>query len=290
MKKILCKIFNIPYWVKILLSVVSFAGVAIVLWQEVNNPIVYLFYCFATYCTCFIGYDVARLIRHINKKVKTIKADESNTGITKKYLTDLQFKVQVGICASIVVDLLYVAFKVISGVIEKSIWLLTIGIYHFILEIVRVILFVGIIKKTKNSEVDESKYYLLTTIILTVSLLPICGIMVLVLKSNSSFVYEGYLIYISAMYTFFTVIKTLIDVIKFKKLNSLLMSATKEVGLVASAVSVFALQTAMLTQFSSDDSLSYTLNIITSGFVVMFIVVVCVGMFVKSKRSCIKGE
>lgn len=53
------------------------------------------------------------------------------------------------------------------------------------------------------------------------------GITILVVSKNSGFTYPGMLIYLMALYTFYAVISAVMNVIKFRKYGSPVMSAAK---------------------------------------------------------------
>ena len=57
-----------------------------------------------------------------------------------------------------------------------------------------------------------------------------------------------------AMYAFYNIITAVMNVVKYRKYRSPVMSAAKVVSLAAALVSMLSLETAMLTQFGSTDS------------------------------------
>ena len=56
-----------------------------------------------------------------------------------------------------------------------------------------------------------------------------------------------------AMYAFYNIITAVMNVVKYRKYRSPVMSAAKVVSLAATLVSMLSLETAMLTQFGSTD-------------------------------------
>ena len=79
------------------------------------------------------------------------------------------------------------------------------------------------------------------------------AIVVIVVKQNKGFEYAGFLIYAMALYAFYAVITSVINVVKFRKYGSPIMSAAKAINLTAALVSMLSLETAMLAQFGEDD-------------------------------------
>ena len=58
-------------------------------------------------------------------------------------------------------------------------------------------------------------------------LLFVGGMIVLMVRTNSGFTYPGYIIYLSALYTFYTMITVVVNVVKFRKSGSPILSAAK---------------------------------------------------------------
>lgn len=79
------------------------------------------------------------------------------------------------------------------------------------------------------------------------------GIIILAVHKNSSFVYPGLFIYVMAIYAFYAAITATVNVVKFRKYKSPILSAAKVINLTAALVSVLSLETAMLTQFGAAD-------------------------------------
>lgn len=94
------------------------------------------------------------------------------------------------------------------------------------------------------------------------------GMVVLMVRDNLHYEYPGYIIYLSALYTFYTAITATINIFKFRKLRSPILSASKAITFTGAMMSVMALQTAMIAQFGGNDSLfRQTANTITGTFV-----------------------
>ena len=81
----------------------------------------------------------------------------------------------------------------------------------------------------------------------------LAAIVVIVIKQNKGFEYAEFLIYAMALYAFYAIITSVINVVKFRKYGSPVMSAAKVINLTAAVVSMLSLETAMLAQFGGDD-------------------------------------
>ena len=62
------------------------------------------------------------------------------------------------------------------------------------------------------------------------------------------------LIYAMAAYTFYITVTAVVNLVKYRKHGSPVLSAAKMIDLVAAMVSMLSLTTAMLAQFGTEDS------------------------------------
>ncbi len=72
--------------------------------------------------------------------------------------------------------------------------------------------------------------------ILMVMNISLTGVVVLVIRKNEGFQYAGYLIYLMAMYAFYNIITPVMNVVKYRKYRSPVMSAAKVINLAAALV------------------------------------------------------
>lgn len=151
----------------------------------------------------------------------------------------------------------------VTGIIYSSVWFVTLAVYHFVLGVLRVFLVLCGRKSNKSGEklLFEYKRYNLTARLLLLLSIPMSGMVILMVLTNSGFTYPGYVIYLSAMYTFYKVIMAAIDLARFKKVGSPILSAGKAVNFIAAKTSVLGLQTAMIAAFSeNNDDFRLTMN------------------------------
>ena len=116
-------------------------------------------------------------------------------------------------------------------------------------------------------------------------------IFVLMVRTNSGFSYPGYIIYLSAFYTFYTMVISVLNLVKFRKLGSPILSAAKVLNFIAAMMSILGLQTAMISRFSENgEAYRKMMNTITGGFVYGIVIVIAITMLLHSKKSQKKVE
>lgn len=65
--------------------------------------------------------------------------------------------------------------------------------------------------------------------------IPMGGMILLMVKTNSGFSYPGYIIYLSALYTFYTMGMSINNLVKYRKLGSPILSAAKVLNFVSAS-------------------------------------------------------
>ena len=121
--------------------------------------------------------------------------------------------------------------------------------------------------------------------------IPMGGMIILMVRTNSGFTYPGYLIYLSALYTFYIMTLSIANLVKFRKMGSPILSAAKVLNFVSAMMSVLGLQTAMIARFSSEgEEFRKMMNAITGGAVFFIVMVTVAVMVVQSSKIKKKVE
>ena len=121
--------------------------------------------------------------------------------------------------------------------------------------------------------------------------IPMGGMIVLMVRTNSGFSYPGYIIYLSALYTFYTMITSTLKLAKFRKLGSPILSAAKVLNFIDAMMSILGLQTAMISRFSENgESYRKMMNAITGGFVYSIVILIAVIMLLHNIKIRKKVE
>ena len=109
----------------------------------------------------------------------------------------------------------------------------------------------------------------------------------LMILTDSGFSYPGYVIYLSAIYTFYISTVSVVNLVRYRKLGSPVLSAAKVLNVVAAMMSVLGLQTAMISSFSPNGNASFsrTMNTVTGAAVCFGVIVIAVFMLIKSRKT-----
>ena len=84
---------------------------------------------------------------------------------------------------------------------------------------------------------------------------------------------------------------SVLNLVKFRKLGSPILSAAKVLNFIAAMMSILGLQTAMISRFSENgEAYRKMMNTITGGFVYGIVIVIAITMLLRSKKSQKKVE
>ncbi|MGN0523367.1 MAG: hypothetical protein ACI4IG_03735 [Eubacterium sp.] len=184
-----------------------------------------------------------------------------------------------------VCNLLFSVFYYCVAIHNKSIWEASLGIYYSVLTLSRFVL----IKSVSKEESYQRKSCYISGNVLLILSIAMCIIIAQVIKNHQYYHYEGYLIYVNAMYTFFCFSTSFVNFIKHSKNNALILSTSKAICLSRALMSMFALQTAMFLSFGGDFESEYIMNICTGIGVSIAVLVISLYVIIKSKKGNIKA-
>lgn len=203
-------------------------------------------FAFSAYMTVAVCACMPRLVREASAKAH-------RTPWLHRYLTDAHVRMHVSLQLSLGINMLYAAMKLLMGAYYRSVWFGTLGVYYALLTALRFML-LGHVRRNVPGRalVSELKRFRLCGAVLIPMTIALTGVVILVIDMNEGFQYAGYLIYVAAMYAFYKVISAVVNLVKYRRYQSPVMSAAKAVNLASALVSVFALETAMLSQFGQE--------------------------------------
>lgn len=206
----------------------------------------YVAFAFSAYMTVAVCACMPRLVREAIALAHRIPW-------LHRYMTDDHVRMHVSLYLSLGLNMLYAVMKLIMGACYRSVWFGTLGVYYALLTAMRFML-MGYVRRNVpgRAMASELKHFRLCGAVLIPMTIALTGVVILVIDRNEGFQYAGYLIYVAAMYAFYKVISAVVNLVKYRRYQSPVMSATKGVSLAAALVSVFALETAMLSQFGQE--------------------------------------
>lgn len=283
-RKLLQKLLHPPGWVLIFVPLLSFAALAAVFIRQCpENILVYLIYSLSAYSLTIWLAALLGLTKRAKSAMMGSKfmRKAAASPIVGRYFKDLAFRGSISIYQGIAVNLFYVAFRIMAAIRYASVWFLSMAVYYLVLGGLRAYLIVYYRRRTPEL---ERRCYHTTAWFLFLLNIPMGGMIVLMVRTDSGFSYPGYVIYLSALYTFYTMITSAINLIRFRRLGSPILSAAKVLHFVAAMMSILGLQTAMISRFSENgENYRRMMNAITGGFVYGIVILIAIYMLLHGR-------
>ena len=185
-------------------------------------------------------------------------------------------------------NLAFAAFKLVTQLFYHYFWITAEAIYYIILSLIRYLLSK---KETAAKEREaperltmEWEAYRRTAQLLLLQDVSLGGIVLSVLLEEQTIIYPGYVLSISAIFTFFRVALSLRQIARFRKRESPALLSSKALSLCGSLLSVFTTQATVLSLFGKSPAVPF-FNAAAGGAAFLTLPAIAVFMLKKAKRQ-----
>lgn len=242
-------LFPNPFVVFLLVNASAGLLIYVFMGQQNTEPIAYVSYVLAFYA---LVVSCARIPATVQK----VKNSLHKNKYTHRFLTDKELRVWVSAYMGLVVNVGFAILKALTGYLYESGWLYAMAGYH---ALSGVMMFVLVYRDKMGAKMSED-----VRLIRGLHSYELCGWLMIVMNTAISVIvfmvvfreqtisYPGVLIYAIAAYTFYCMTMAVINLVKYRRRHNPVFSAIKRIGLAKALVSIFTLQVAMLTQFTTD--------------------------------------
>jgi len=239
-----------------------------------------LSYLLSFYVLLTICFRVPKIVEYF-KKVK-----QENKYI-QRWFSDTHLRMNVSLYGSLIWNVIFAIFQLVLGFYHKSLWFYTMFAYYVVLGLMRFFLVKHTRKyKANEEEIMETKRYILCGWMLLIINLTLSIITCFIVYWNKTFNHHMITTIAMAAYTFFTFTFAIVNLIKYKKYNSLVYSAAKNITLISACVSMLTLETTMLTTFGGAEEGLFRQIIlsISSVVVIGFAISMAIYMIVRGNK------
>lgn len=202
---------------------------------------------------------------------------------------DARLRVNVSLYGSLVWNIAYALLQLGMGFWHHTFWFYSLAGYYIALAVMRFFLVLHTSKHKPGEKMKEElvKYRACGIVFLAMNL-ALTLIVFFMVYWNRTFEHHEITTIALAAYTFTSLTMAIINVIKYRKYNSPVFSASKAISLAAGCVSMLTLESTMLTTFS-DGTMTLTERRImlgcTGAVICLFIVTMAVYMIVQSNKK-----
>lgn len=277
-RQILKALLHPPGALVALLIPLSGAGLAAVFMRGLEETaFAYAVYPVSAYTTAAAALRLAALWR-------MGKALLHKNAFFHRYMTDLAFQAEVSLRISLGVTLFYCVYKAAAGLCYRSVWLGSIAFYYIVLGMVRFLL-LRHLRGGDETPARAFRQYRSCGYLLLILTLALGIVGFYTVYEEKAVEYPGYMIYAAAGYAFYSLTMAVRGLIRYRKLQNPVYSASKALTLAAAFVSMFFLQTSMFAAFGNGGAWQRYLNMGTGGCVFLLIAAMALFMIRRGGRS-----
>ena len=249
-KKIGKKLLFPPIWMMVILVIASAVALTLIFVKGMEESVpAYIVYVLAFYTLSVVTVFCVMVLP---KQYSTIKQKIYAHPFGNRYMTDKVFRTNISLSVSFAISMLYVGINLWSWHFSRSWWFVVLAVYYVIMAVMRFLLVRYVrIQKIGTNILGEWKRSRICAYILLLINLSLSGAVLMILYQHRGYDYPGVMIYIMAMYTFYALTMSIVDIVKYRKMGSPVMSTAKIVSLSAALVSLLNLETAMFAQFGA---------------------------------------
>ena len=288
-KRIIKKIFCLPPLPTVLIAVPSFVFVFVMLGLQEHGVLAYIAYGLSAYAMVIFITGTTKIIRTVRQgigELKVVKKIRANP-VGERLLGDDTFRAEISLRGGLGMNFLYAALNLFSGIRYHSTWFAALSAYYALLCVMRILLITQVRRAPAGQDIPaEFRRYRSCGIALLFMNQALVGIVIYIVKQNKGFFYPGILLYAMATYTFYITITAMINVVKYRKRGSPVLSAAKVINLTAALVSMLSLETAMLAQFGADEpAFRQIMTAASGGGVCVIVLGMAIFMIVRSTKE-----
>ena len=182
--------------------------------------------------------------------IKFFRTFKNENKYVRKWQDDTRLRVNVSLYGSLAWNALYGIFQLWLGFYHHTFWFYSLGAYYICLGVMRFFLARHTTRYAPGERLQtELKKYRACGIVFLVMNLALALIIFFMVYWNRTFEHHMITAIAMAAYTFTALTAAIINVIKYRKYNSPVYSASKAISLAAALVSMLILESTMFTTF-----------------------------------------
>lgn len=282
MKRIVFKLLFPHIALVVILAIVS-AGLLIYAfgYPEANPVVAYVSYFVSAYALTIVCVRMPAILR----KAKEIKQENK---YIRRLSEEAGLRVKISLYISFAMNVAYAVLQLVLGFLNHSIWFYSLAGYYLLLVLIRYFL----LKEVRQDRWGQNKFFELLIyrfcgILLEVMNVALAVVVFYIVWQNRGFEYHYIVTIAMAAYTFAALAIAIVNLIKYRRYDSPVMSASKAISLVSALVSMLSLETAMLTAFGdgSEALFRQIMTACTGGAVCVAVLVMAIYMIVHSTKE-----
>jgi len=251
-----------------------------------ESPISIISYVLAAYTLTVWCFKIPYIIDYF----KRLKRENR---YIRRWFEDTRLRIKVSLYSSFAWNILYALLQLWLGFYHHTFWFYSFGVYYICLAVMRFFLLKHTRRYSRGEKmkIELLKYRVCGWVLLLMNM-ALALIVFFMVYWNRTFNHHMITAIAMAAYTFAAFTVAIVNVVKYRKYNSPVYSASKAINLVAACVSMLTLESTMLTTFSDGTMDGATQKILlgtTGGVVCITVIFIAIYMIVNGTKK-IKTE
>ncbi len=261
-----------------------------VLFLGAKTPVTILSYVVAAYTLTVWCCRIPRIVR-------LLKDFQKGNKYALLWRSDAHLRVLVSLYGSLTMNLAYALMQLGLGIYHASFWFSSLACYYFLLALMRFFL----LRHTRLHEAgvlmrDELRRYRACGWILLSMNLVLSLMVFFMIYWGRTFHHHEITAIAMAAYTFASFTVAIVNIVRYRKYESPVYSASKAISLASAAVSMLTLETTLMTAFGAEGEKAMTpqqqkIMLGATGAVISLLIIsMAIGMIVTANRKLKKIE
>ena len=206
--------------------------------------------------------------------------------LTKKLISNWGFRTVITSSVAFGISIVNSVINAYLGISERSIWFGALAAYYIFIALMRsgLLIYHRTSRDYGSEALVRAKKYTHCGVLLLILNAALSSAIAQMIFDDRGFEYKDWLIYAFAAYAFYKVITSVLNAVRARRQDDLTIQAIREINMVDAAVSILALQTALLHTFS-DESVNISLfNTLTGSVVSLFSLALSIMMIIRGNK------
>ncbi len=241
------------------------------------------------YCSYVLSaYTLTAVCFRMPKAVNKLKSIKESNKYVNRYSADPHLRIKLSLLGAFVFNTAYALFQLALGIGGGSLWFYSLSGYYFLLALMRLALLNHTAKHSPGELMfRERLIYRFCGMLLLLMTITLTVIITYVARTSQASV-RGEIITIAlAAFTFTSFSVAIVNVVKYRRFNSPVWSASKALSFVSALVSMLTLEDAMLASFggAEDDGFRTLMVALTGAGISAIIISIAISMIVRSTKK-----
>lgn len=246
-----------------------------------ESPLAYVSYVLSAYTLTVWCFRIPGLIR-------ILKSFKNENKYAVRWREDTRLRMEITLLGSMLWNIAYALLQAWLGYLHSTFWFYSLAAYYVCLAIMRLYLGFHTFRYEPGTQIGkELRKYRATGWILLAMNLALSLMIFFMVYWNRTFLHDEITTITMAAYTFTSFTFSVIGIVRYRKYNSPVYSASKAIGLASAAVSMLTLSSTMLTTFDDGTMTLFERKLMLAligGAVSVWILMMAIVMIVRGTK------